>query len=102
MRAASRLNLKVLRFDSNLFELNRLSNEAWIEANFWMLCIRLVLLQTLMSSYEWDTERPCKSDIADRIGSWFLSKARSIRRTSSCSLLSSTSGTECHIEISRK
>ena len=29
VRAASRLSLKVLRFESDLYELNILSNEAW-------------------------------------------------------------------------
>ena len=41
VRAASRLSLNVLRFESDLCELNRLWNEAWIEANFCRLCIRL-------------------------------------------------------------
>ena len=36
-RAASRLSLNVLRFESALCELNRLWNEAWIEANFYRL-----------------------------------------------------------------
>ena len=40
-RAASRLSLNVLRFESALCELNRLWNEAWIEANFCRLCMRL-------------------------------------------------------------
>ena len=33
MRAASRLSLNVLRFESDLCELNGLHNEAWIEIN---------------------------------------------------------------------
>ena len=37
VRAASRLNLNVLRFESDICELNRL----WNEANFRRLCIRL-------------------------------------------------------------
>ena len=41
VRAVSRLSLKVLRFESDLCELNRLWNEAWIEANFCRLCMRL-------------------------------------------------------------
>ena len=41
VRAASRLSLKVLRFVSDLWELNRLWNEAWIETNFCRLCMRL-------------------------------------------------------------
>ena len=40
VRAASRFSLNVLRFESDLCELNRLCNEAWIEANFCRLCIR--------------------------------------------------------------
>ena len=42
MRVASRLSLNVLRFESDLCELNRLCNEAWIEANFCRLCMRLI------------------------------------------------------------
>ena len=34
VRAASRFSLNVLRFESDLCELNKLRNEAWIEANF--------------------------------------------------------------------
>ena len=41
VRAASRFSLKILRVESDLCELNRLWNEAWIEANFCRLCIRL-------------------------------------------------------------
>ena len=41
VRAASRFSLNVLRFESDLCELNRLWNEAWMEANFCRLCIRL-------------------------------------------------------------
>ena len=41
VRAASRLILKVVRFESDLWELNRLWSEAWIDANFCRLCIRL-------------------------------------------------------------
>ena len=41
VRAASRLSLKVLRFESDLCELNRLWNEAWIDVNFCRLCMRL-------------------------------------------------------------
>ena len=41
VRAASRLSLNVLRFESDLCELNRLWNEAWMEANFCRLCMRL-------------------------------------------------------------
>ena len=48
-RAASRLNLNVLRFASDLCELNRLWNEAWIEANFCRLCMRLN--QCIVRSY---------------------------------------------------
>ena len=40
-RAASRLSLNVLRVESDLYELNRLWNEAWIETNFCRLCMRL-------------------------------------------------------------
>ena len=41
LRAASLLSLNVLRFESDLCTLNRLWNEAWIEANFYRLCILL-------------------------------------------------------------
>ena len=41
LRAASRFSLNVLRFESDLCELNRLWTEAWIEANFCKLCMRL-------------------------------------------------------------
>ena len=41
LRAASRFSLNVLRFESDLCELNKLWNEAWIEANFCRLCTRL-------------------------------------------------------------
>ena len=52
LRAASLLSLNVLRFESDLCELNRLWNEAWIEANFYRLCIRLnrSMARTLISS----------------------------------------------------
>ena len=40
MGATSRFSLNVPRFESDLCELNRLLNEAWIEANFCKLCIR--------------------------------------------------------------
>ena len=42
MRAALRLSLNVRRFESDLCELNRLCNEAWIEANLCRLCMRLI------------------------------------------------------------
>ena len=42
MRAASRLSLNVLRFESDLCELNGLHNEAWIEADLCRLCVRLI------------------------------------------------------------
>ena len=41
VRAASRLSLNVQRFESDLCKLNRLWKEAWMEANFCRLCIRL-------------------------------------------------------------
>ena len=41
VRAASRFSLKVLRFEGDLCDLNGLWNDAWIEANFWRLWIRL-------------------------------------------------------------
>ena len=41
VRAASRLSLNVVRLERDLCELNRLHNEAWIEANFFRLCMRL-------------------------------------------------------------
>ena len=40
-RAASWFSLNVLRVESDLCELNRLWNEAWIEANFCRLFMRL-------------------------------------------------------------
>jgi len=43
VRAASRYSLNVLRFESDLCELNRLWNEAWIGANFCNPCTRLSL-----------------------------------------------------------
>ena len=41
MRAASQFSLNVLRFESDLCELNKLGNEAWIEAHTCRLCMRL-------------------------------------------------------------
>ena len=42
VRAASRLSLNVRHFGSDLCELNRLCNGAWIEANLCRLCMRLI------------------------------------------------------------
>ena len=39
MRAASRFSLNVLRFESDLCELNGLHNESWIEANCYEFCM---------------------------------------------------------------
>jgi hypothetical protein len=49
VRAASRLSLNVQRSKSDLCELNRLWNGAWIEANFCRLCMHLN--QCIVRSY---------------------------------------------------
>ena len=59
VRAASRFSLNVLRFESDLCELNKLWNEAWIAANFCRLCIRLnrsmALSRRRMGKWEFST-----------------------------------------------